>query len=513
MTSVGEKPVVEGGGGAARCLMSACLCDRRVFCLFLSIFALVYVVCFCLALPSYIDEAYTFNLATDTSLTHMLSALRNGADGSLPVYGLLVFAWDKIFGSSELSLRLTSGVFAILLVWHMSHRLTRRFAPAAVALAILLVLANRIFIYYVIQARFYGLLLFAFSLTFWSTWDLIESKAVYRRRWLLHALFCGLLWLSHPLGMVYGSILALLYAGFSWFNKTFSLSNAAAFIGGPLFFLPWLSSFLVQRKINVVYPPEFHIPGWHKYWDYAFLNSPIFCGICLAGILLFLVTKREWPDLADDGIVSPLFQPQKHANCQLVLYSLAFVLLLNLVVALLDAAGVIPIYLMLAVRYVLVAAVAYGVIFSAILERLNRMVRHYSKPQWAATLSRAQCVLITALLLFGVDKMWSTWFLDKSARESYYHRVAELAREKHLDVLCESHMNAFFLTTRTSAAEVKYLLEDNFPFRTLLLQIHKFYPRPTPLSRTEFLHCTNDVVLVPFNGEVVIFKARTLGAP
>ena len=252
---------------------------------------------------------------------------------------------------------------------------------------------------------------------------------------------------------------------------------------------------------------------WHKYWDYAFLNSPIFCGICLAGILLFLVTKREWPDLADDGIVSPLFQPQKHANCQLVLYSLAFVLLLNLVVALLDAAGVIPIYLMLAVRYVLVAAVAYGVIFSAILERLNRMVRHYSKPQWAATLSRAQCVLITALLLFGVDKMWSTWFLDKSARESYYHRVAELAREKHLDVLCESHMNAFFLTTRTSAAEVKYLLEDNFPFRTLLLQIHKFYPRPTPLSRTEFLHCTNDVVLVPFNGEVVIFKARTLGAP
>jgi hypothetical protein len=509
MTSVGEKPKAEGGGVPARCSMPACLRDHCVICLYLSAFALVYVVCFCLALPSYIDEAYTFNLATDTSLTHMLSALRNGADGSLPVYGLMVFAWDKIFGSSELSLRLTGGVFAILLVWHMSHRLTRRFAPAAVALAILLVLANKTFIYYVIQARFYGLLLFAFSLVFWITWDLIESKAVSRRRWLLHALFCGLLWLSHPLGMIYGSILALLYAGFSLFNKTFSLSNAAAFIGGPLFFLPWLSSFLVQRTINVVYPPGFHIPGWHKYWDYAFLNSPIFSGICMVGILLFLVTKREWPGLAAAGASSPMSQLQKHASRQLVLYSLAFILLLNLVVALLDAVGVIHIYLMLAVRYVLVGAVAYPVIFSAILGRLDQIVRHYSRPQWAVVLSRAQRILIAVLLLFSMDKMWSNWYLAKSARESYYRRTAELAREKHLDILCESHQDAFFLTTRTSAGEVKYLLEDDFPFRTHLLQIHKFYPRPTPLSRAECLHWTNDVVLVSFTGETVIFKVCT----
>jgi hypothetical protein len=499
MALVAEKPDADGSR------------ERKFTCLYLSAFALAYVVCFCLALPSYIDEAYTFNLATDASLTHMLSALRNGADGCQPLYGILVFAWDKIFGSSELSLRLTSGVFAVLLVWHMSHRLTRRFATVPAVLAILLILANRIFIYYVIQARFYGLLLFAFSLVFWSTWDLVESPAVSRRRWILHALGCGLLWLSHPLGMIYGSILALLYAGFSLFKKTFSRYHAVAFAGGPLFFLPWLPGFFSQQKINAVYPPEFYIPGWHKYWEYAFLDSPIFCGICVAGILL-LVAKRKWPGWANTGTSSPVPQPQKHANRQLVLYALSFVLLLNLIVALLDAAGVIHIYLLLAIRYVLVVAVAYGVIFSAILGRLDQVVSRYSKPQWAVTLGRAQCILIAALLLFSMDKLWSGWLLGKSARESYYRRAAELAREKHLDLICESHMAAFFLTTRTSAAEVKYLLADDFPMRTQLVQISKYYPRPTPISRTEYLHYTNDVVLVPSDGEVVILKARTPGA-
>jgi hypothetical protein len=507
MTPAAETP--EAGGIPAPRPVPDGLRDHRLTRLCLAAFALIYVVCFSLALPSCIDEAYTFNLATDDRLTHMLSALRDGADGSQPLYGILVFAWDKIFGSSELSLRLTSGVFAILLVWHLSHRLTRRFAPSGVVLPILLVLANTLFAYYVIQARFYGLLLFAFSLAFWSTWDLIESRTVSRQRWLWHAFFCGLLWLGHPLGMIYGAILALLYAGFSWFNKTFSLSNAAAFLGGPLCFLPWLPAFLVQQKINVVYPPGLHIPGWHKYWGYAFLNSPVFCGVCAAGLLL-LATRRKskGSDPANTGAPSPLPPPPEPASRQLVFYSLAFIILLNLAIALLDATGVIHIYLMLALRYALVSSIAYGVVFAAIFQDLDRVVRRHSRPQWTAPLRRALFIVIAAGLLFSMEKMWSDWYFDKSSRESYYRRAAVLAREKHLDVLCESHPAAFFLTTRTAAAEVKYLLADDFPFRTLLLQIHKYYPRPTPMTRTEYSHYTNEAVFVPSDGEVVILKAR-----
>ena len=92
--------------------------------------ALIYVVGFAIAIPFYIDEAYTVILASDRSAVHMLSALEAGADGSFPVHALYVFLWDKIFGSSELSLRLSSGLFVILFVWHSVRRLSGCFSIA-----------------------------------------------------------------------------------------------------------------------------------------------------------------------------------------------------------------------------------------------------------------------------------------------------------------------------------------------------------------------------------------------
>src|SRR5437868_5934171 len=92
---------------------------------YLSIFAMIYTLSFCAALPYYIDESYTFNLATDPSLSHMLLALRNGADGSFPLFAIFVFTWEKIFGSSEMSLRISGAMFVIFLANHAGKRLTQ----------------------------------------------------------------------------------------------------------------------------------------------------------------------------------------------------------------------------------------------------------------------------------------------------------------------------------------------------------------------------------------------------
>src|SRR5213076_2653951 len=126
---------------------------------FLLVFAVLYTLCFCVAMPAYIDEAYTYNLATEFSLVRMLSALKDGADGAFPAYALFAYGWEKLFGSSELSLRLTSGLFVILFVWHCGGHLMKRFRPAAAVVGLLVVLANETFIYYTIQARFYGLVI------------------------------------------------------------------------------------------------------------------------------------------------------------------------------------------------------------------------------------------------------------------------------------------------------------------------------------------------------------------
>ena len=458
---------------------------------------------FCAARPYYIDEAYTFNLATDPSLAHMLLALKEGADGSFPLFGIFVFVWDKICGSSELSLRLAGGIFVIFLVVHSGQRLTQRFTAGPAALALLVILANQKFLFYAIQARFYGLLLFAFSLAFWTTWDLIESRTVSVKRRLLHAFFCGLLWLSHPLGMIYGSILLALYVGFSFFRKTLSPANAIAFLGGPLFFLLWLPSFLVQRKINVVFPPWASVYGWQKYPEYLFLASTTFCIISLLGLGLFAAARWKRPDSAGGEIPSAA-EPPRLSSLPLVAYSVAFIVTLNVAVALLDASGAVPIYLMQAVRYVLVAAVAYGVVFAATFEQLGLMVRSVFGPRWAGIASRALPSVVVIFLLFVLGTTWSDWMNQRSRRDAYLTRVAELARERQLDLFCDSHIDAFFLATRTSATGIKYRLADNFPFRALMLQMHKYYPQPTPMGPAEFKQPTRDGVLVPSSGKVTV---------
>src|SRR5262249_2192831 len=127
-----------------------------------------------------------------------------------------------------------------------------------------------------------------FSLCFWSSWDLLENKTVFHRQRLLHALFCGLLCLSHPLGLVYTVVLGAVYLLFSALLKRLSVANSLAFLGGPALFLLWLPSFMQQRLVNPTYAAG--SPGWQKYWQFAFFDSKtlfltLIAGLAVLGIL------------------------------------------------------------------------------------------------------------------------------------------------------------------------------------------------------------------------------------
>ena len=52
---------------------------------YLLVLGVIYTLCFCVALPAYIDEAYSYNLATDNSLVHMLRHFEICAARKLPV--------------------------------------------------------------------------------------------------------------------------------------------------------------------------------------------------------------------------------------------------------------------------------------------------------------------------------------------------------------------------------------------------------------------------------------------
>jgi hypothetical protein len=528
--------------------------ERPVFCrpygLLLLAFAVGYLLVFCAAFPTFIDEAYSFNLATDKSLTHMFAALRNGADGSFPLYALLVHGWAKIFGSSELSLRLNSGLFVLLFVWHSGNRLSRYFPSPMAALAILFALSEANFIYYALQARFYGLVIFLFSLCFWSTWDLIRSSNNTHWHRLRHATICGILCLSHPLGLVYTGLLCVLYLTFSGVVRSLSVLDLLSFLGGPALFLVWLPSFLSQRLVNPSYHDILVVPWWSKYWLFAFFNSRALFVANIMGLLLFLVGRwlfsskqervGEQREVTETGVESTVDSESQrklrvrlkrflhHAfrlctgrnypgpsdKAVLILYAIAFIISLNAAVAILDGLRIIPVYWMRAVRYVLVGWVAYCVVVAAILTGAAGFMRHLYRPDWSYWCERIQFFVVLAGLLWLMQSDWQVWVKEKAEEQSYLQEVSRIANEQHLTVVCDSHWDAFFLTSRTHANQVAYLLEDNFPFARFLLQVSKYYPRPSPIypikpgvSPSEQLRSTNAYLFIrrsPREAKVII---------
>ena len=486
---------------------------------YLVLFGVIYTLCFCFALPAYIDEAYSYNLITDSSLTHMLSALRDGADGAFPLYPVFAFGWEKLFGSSELSLRLTGGLFVILFAWHWSSCLLRRMRLSAVVVGLAFILANEKFIFYTIQTRFYGLVILLFSILFWSTWEMVQNKSVGGRRQLGHGIVCGLLCLSHPLGIVYSAVLGLLYAGLSVLRRNFSIANAATFLGGPLLLLAWLPSFRVQRAMNSVFAPGATVPGWGKYWEYGFLDSKLLFAAALIGVGLLAGSYWLWKlGRRNAGAEAETLYPQEEANPAgnrlLVVYAIAFIVILNATVALLDAAHVVPVFLMLAVRYVLVAIVAYGVVVATIWAGLEDAIRRVGQVRWVPAACRVLWVLVLTGLLAGMAASWSRWFLEKSYMESTLAKLAAVAREKQLGIVCEDHESAFFLVQRTGATDVKYVLAEGFPSKTLMRRIEKHYHRPIPITMAEFRQLTNDFVLLPAGAPpVIIHQSTPTGSP
>ncbi|MFC2173065.1 glycosyltransferase family 39 protein [Acidobacteriota bacterium] len=63
------------------------------------------------------DELLSYYLISDDSFIHMLRALADHVDSSPPLYYMLGWAWAKIFGTSELSLRMISCLGICLSCW------------------------------------------------------------------------------------------------------------------------------------------------------------------------------------------------------------------------------------------------------------------------------------------------------------------------------------------------------------------------------------------------------------
>lgn len=111
------------------------------------------------------DEFYSYYLLSDQTFWHMLSAFSDKINTAPPLYFILGWIWEKIFGSSELSLRLMSSIgisSGFLILWIM---LRRTFDFFSVSLATLYVFClSGVILDQNSEARMYGLYLLISSI-------------------------------------------------------------------------------------------------------------------------------------------------------------------------------------------------------------------------------------------------------------------------------------------------------------------------------------------------------------
>ena len=202
--------------------------------------------------PMWVDELYSYNLIQDPSLSHMLAAEADQAEGIPPLYYFFIRPWSAVFSMSELSLRLFSSMAfcaAFALIWKTLRR-AFEFWPAAISLA-LIVGTSHVIRFENSNVRFYGLL---FALVALATLLAVKLGERERPGWGLltaNVAVQAALVLCHPLGGFYGAgLLTAVCAGDVLVWRRLRLPVALSYPAGWLALLFWARQLLNQTGIN-----------------------------------------------------------------------------------------------------------------------------------------------------------------------------------------------------------------------------------------------------------------------
>ena len=158
-------------------------------------------------------------------------------DFSPPLYYFLLHLWMKIFGSSEIAVRSLSVLFLILTAASTYILAKKIFSKKVGLLASALVLLNPFLFYYSFEARFYTLLCFLATLSFYF---------LITERWPLFVLFSllGLYTHNFMIFSLAGAVLAyVLLKGFEK-KQLLVLSLGTVAVG----FSPWIAVLFSQTK-------------------------------------------------------------------------------------------------------------------------------------------------------------------------------------------------------------------------------------------------------------------------
>lgn len=193
------------------------------------------------------DELYSYYLLSDPSFSHMLGAFHDKINNTPALYFILGWLWARLFGSTELSLRLFSSVgmcLACMIVWITLRRTYSFWSTSIGTLSVFctsgLILSQNS------EARMYGLFMFLCSLALWQ-FDQNNchgkvSKSMLFSNFFIHAAILH----THLFGLFYST--AILCSQI-FVDARFKISRYKLYLSIVLSWLSlifYLPSFLVQ---------------------------------------------------------------------------------------------------------------------------------------------------------------------------------------------------------------------------------------------------------------------------
>ena len=196
------------------------------------------------------DEILSLVLIQDRSLGHMMSAWGDTINQAPPLYFILGWGWDKLFGSSELSLRLFGSFclcLALLITWRCLCSIWGHFASAIGTVSVYCL--SSLVLYHNTEARMYGLFVLTCSIGLYYYLRIVTHERTSAVNLVCNLLTQAAIVLTHLYGILYSAALLLsLIAADGILRRRLRPRIYASFIGGWAFLIPFLPGIINQTN-------------------------------------------------------------------------------------------------------------------------------------------------------------------------------------------------------------------------------------------------------------------------
>jgi len=401
------------------------------------------------------DELFSYYFISDPSFSKMLVAFHDKINNTPILYFALGWVWDKVFGSSEISLRLFSSVgmcLALVVTW---LTLRRTYGLWAISIGTLVVFCtSQVILLQNAEARMYGMFLALSAFAFYYYDQFCRNQQPSRKSLWLNAAVHAAIIHTHLFGGFYsGAILVCLFLSDRYF-KLFRPRIYISIILSWLTVIFYIPSFLNQSDAG---KPRTWIPAPSTLDLMDMLNitaSPFFKRAFIPALLFFVVLYFFRSHEKNTG--TPVKNESAYSSSEISLLLFAFVFLVLPIFIWIFSLTIKPIFYD---RYMIPTALGWSILFSHLFHRifsssvLNFTYHLRLNPTRTIPLPIGNIAVLVVVFVFLISPLIKARNFEKT---SLYENFADLKENTNLPIVVQLSSNTFVQSLHYSTHPEKY---------------------------------------------------------